>query len=106
MSVGCSMACFTTELSRLPLTVPLLHSFCRSINYLSRSLARVLSLLLLCLITFCLCSHLLEEEQEPFEVLPKGNIGPSLLMALRVLFAPENTFLQWKGLEGVLSYFA
>ena len=48
----------------------------------------------------CSCSHLLEEGMEPFEVLPKGSINPSLLMALRVLFAPEEEFSQWGSLQG------
>ncbi|DBA79471.1 TPA: hypothetical protein ACH3X2_007743 [Trebouxia sp. C0005] len=47
-------------------------------------------------------SHLLEEDLEPFEVLPKGNIGPSLVMALRVLFAPEEDFLCWHNLDDAM----
>ena len=49
------------------------------------------------------CSYLLEEDLEPFEVLPKGKIGPSLVMALRVLFASEEDFSHWHNLEGQLS---
>ncbi|DBA84491.1 TPA: hypothetical protein ACH3X1_006110 [Trebouxia sp. C0004] len=47
-------------------------------------------------------SHLLEEDLEPFEVLPKGKIGPSLVMALRVLFASEEEFLLWHNLEDAM----
>lgn len=47
-------------------------------------------------------SHLLEEDLEPFEVLPKGKIGPSLVMALRVLFASEEEFLYWHNLEDAM----
>lgn len=48
------------------------------------------------------CSHLLEEEEEPFEVLPGGNINPSLLMTLRVLFADSKQFGAWQNLDGTL----
>jgi len=37
-------------------------------------------------------------------VLPKGKIGPSVLMALRVLFASEEEFSQWDSLQGQASY--
>ena len=58
------------------------------------------------LFVLCFCSHLLKEDLEPFEVLPKGKIGPSLVMALRVLFASEEDFSLWHNLEGQLSSFA
>jgi len=51
-------------------------------------------------ISLLFCSHLLEEDLEPFEVLPKGKIGPSLVMALRVLFGSEEDFSRWHNLEG------
>ena len=58
-----------------------------------------------CYLSFCaFFSHLLEEDLEPFEVLPKGRIGPSLVMALRVLFASEEEFSRWYNLEGRLSF--
>ncbi|DBA97673.1 TPA: hypothetical protein ACH3X3_012565 [Trebouxia sp. C0006] len=47
-------------------------------------------------------SYLLEEDLEPFEVLPKGKIGPSLVMALRVLFASEEDFSHWHNLEDAM----
>ena len=46
------------------------------------------------------CSHLLEEDLEPFEVLPNGRINPSLLMALRILFESQAIFSSWSSWEG------
>lgn len=48
-------------------------------------------------------SELLEDDSEPFEVLPGGRIGPSLAVALRVLFASDSEFQCWRGLEDALS---
>jgi hypothetical protein len=47
-------------------------------------------------------SDLLEEDREPFEVLPGGSIGPSLLVALRTLLASDSVFQGWRGLEDAL----
>ena len=48
------------------------------------------------------CSELLEEDREPFEVLPDGCIGPSLLVALRVLLAADSEFHSWRSLDDAL----
>ncbi len=48
------------------------------------------------------CSELLDEEREPFEVLPGGCIGPSLLVALRVLLASDADFCKWQSLDDAL----
>ena len=37
---------------------------------------------------------------EPFEVLPKGRINPSLVMALRTLYASPDNFSTWTNLAG------
>ena len=42
----------------------------------------------------------MEEDEEPFEVLPGGRINPSLLMALRALFATSDEAAAWQTLEG------
>ncbi|KAK9903332.1 hypothetical protein WJX75_003109 [Coccomyxa subellipsoidea] len=47
-------------------------------------------------------SELLEEDREPFEVLPDGCIGPSLLVALRVLLAADSEFHSWRSLDDAL----
>ncbi|CAL8465452.1 g4988 [Coccomyxa elongata] len=47
-------------------------------------------------------SELLEEDREPFEVLPNACIGPSLLVALRVLLASETEFDSWRTLDDAL----
>lgn len=48
-------------------------------------------------------SELLEEGEEPFEVLPDARVAPSLLVALHALLAPEDEFRSWRGLEDVLA---
>ena len=46
------------------------------------------------------CSELLEEDEEPFEVLPGGIINAPLAVTLRVLTAPDDSFQSWATLEG------
>ncbi|KAK9815861.1 hypothetical protein WJX72_010928 [[Myrmecia] bisecta] len=47
-------------------------------------------------------SELLQEDAEPFEVLPGGVMGPALLVALRVLFAPQHVWTTWTSLADAL----
>ncbi|KAK9789397.1 hypothetical protein WJX73_003152 [Symbiochloris irregularis] len=47
-------------------------------------------------------SDLLEEEDEPFEVMPEGRVGPCLYAALRVLCASDAVFQGWRGIAEVL----
>ena len=49
---------------------------------------------------FCiLCSELLDEDSEPFEVLPDSCIGPSLAVALFIIFADSQLFNQWGDMD-------
>ena len=48
----------------------------------------------------CAVSDLLQEDEEPFEVLPGGRIGPCLYAALRILCADDATFDSWTGITG------
>jgi len=41
-------------------------------------------------------SNLLEEDEEPFLVLPKGQVGPSLLVAARILSGTRKEFAEIK----------
>ena len=45
-------------------------------------------------------SELLEEDEEPFEVLPGGIINAPLAVTLRVLTASDDIFQSWTTLEG------
>lgn len=47
-------------------------------------------------------SELLDEDREPFEVLPNACIGPSILVALRVLLATETEFHSWRTLDDAM----
>ncbi|KAK9855763.1 hypothetical protein WJX84_004167, partial [Apatococcus fuscideae] len=47
-------------------------------------------------------SELLEEEEEPFEVLPGGIINAPLAVTLRVLTAANDDFRSWTSLEDAL----
>ncbi|BDA50036.1 probable N-lysine methyltransferase SETD6 at N-terminal half [Coccomyxa sp. Obi] len=47
-------------------------------------------------------SELLDEDREPFEVLPSACIAPSLLVALRVLLATKAEFHSWRTLDDAL----
>lgn len=46
------------------------------------------------------CSDLLEEGEEPFEVLPGGRVGPCLYAALRVLCASDADLSHWSSITG------
>ena len=46
------------------------------------------------------CSELLEEDEEPFEVLPGGTINAPLAVTLQVLTASDDSFHSWTTLEG------
>ena len=46
------------------------------------------------------CSDLLEEDEEPFEVLPGGRVGPCLYAVLKVLYADALEFRGWHGIAG------
>ena len=48
------------------------------------------------------CSELLDEGSEPFEVMPEGCIGPSLVVALFVICADEQVFDQWTSIDDAL----
>lgn len=49
-----------------------------------------------------MASELLEEDREPFEVMPEALLGPSLVAALRVLFADDAQFYTWQDLSGTV----
>ena len=48
----------------------------------------------------CACSDLLEEGEEPFEVLPGAQVGPCLYAALKVLCASDAAFSSWSTIAG------
>ena len=48
------------------------------------------------------CSELLDEDAEPFEILPQGCIGPSLFVALFVICADGQLFSGWGHIEDAI----
>ncbi|CAL5222086.1 g4393 [Coccomyxa viridis] len=47
-------------------------------------------------------SELLDEDAEPFEVLPQGCVGPSLIVALFVICADDQLFSGWGHIEDAI----
>ena len=48
------------------------------------------------------CSELLDEDAEPFEILPQGCVGPSLIVALFVICADGQLFSSWGHIEDAI----
>ena len=46
-----------------------------------------------------MCSELLDEDSEPFEVLPGGCIGPSLAVTLYIMCADDQLFNSWSHVD-------
>ena len=45
------------------------------------------------------CSDLLDDKDEPFEVIPDARLGPALMAALYILFAPDTLFSAWRTVD-------
>ena len=46
-----------------------------------------------------MCSELLDEDSEPFEVLPGGCIGPSLAVTLYIICADDQLYSSWSHMD-------